>query len=377
MSLERRAEHGPRLLFLSGGTALRGLSRELIHHTHNSVHIITTLDSGGSSAVLRKAFNMPAVGDIRNRLMALADLSVPGTKEIFSLFTYRLSKKEPQIALRMELERLVNGEHLLVGLIPEPKRSVIGETLETFLKLMPEDFDLRGASIGNLILTGEYLTHGRKLAPVIDRFARLAGVRGTVRPIVDADLHMAAELKNGTVVTGQHRLTGKETAPIASKISRTWLTDNVNSADRITASLDDEAQQLLKEADLICYPIGSFYSSVVANLLVDGVGKAIAANPCPKVFVPNTLGDPELLDHTVMEQVRILGNYLMESGAPDRSSGLNTVLVDSRADYPGGLDIPAMNSMGVKVVDVPLVTVDSAPLFHPRLLTDALLSFTE
>ena len=64
---------GPRLVFFTGGTALRDLSRQLTRHTHNSVHLVTPFDSGGSSAALRRAFAMPAVGDIRNRLLALAD----------------------------------------------------------------------------------------------------------------------------------------------------------------------------------------------------------------------------------------------------------------------------------------------------------------
>ena len=72
------ADTGPRPLFFSGGTALRRLSQELVHYTHNSVHIITPFDSGGSSAKLRRAFHMPAVGDLRNRLLALADRSPSG-----------------------------------------------------------------------------------------------------------------------------------------------------------------------------------------------------------------------------------------------------------------------------------------------------------
>ena len=73
---ERSPEHGPRVLFFSGGTALRGVSRVLSDHTHNSIHIITPFDSGGSSAVIREAFGMLAIGDILNRLMALDRKSV-------------------------------------------------------------------------------------------------------------------------------------------------------------------------------------------------------------------------------------------------------------------------------------------------------------
>ena len=66
-------EFGPNILFFSGGSALNKLSRELKNYTYNSSHLITTFDSGGSSAKLRDAFDMPAIGDLRSRLMALAD----------------------------------------------------------------------------------------------------------------------------------------------------------------------------------------------------------------------------------------------------------------------------------------------------------------
>ena len=53
---------GSRILFFSGGTALAPVAAELSRHTRNAVHVITTFDSGGSSAELRRAFDMPAVG---------------------------------------------------------------------------------------------------------------------------------------------------------------------------------------------------------------------------------------------------------------------------------------------------------------------------
>ena len=52
----RTPDIGPKILFFSGGSALQGLCRELVTYTHNSIHIITPFDSGGSSAVLRKKF---------------------------------------------------------------------------------------------------------------------------------------------------------------------------------------------------------------------------------------------------------------------------------------------------------------------------------
>jgi hypothetical protein len=63
----RLPEYGPKIVFFSGGSAIFDLSNVLKNYTHNSVHLITPFDSGGSSAIIREAFNMLSVGDLRNR----------------------------------------------------------------------------------------------------------------------------------------------------------------------------------------------------------------------------------------------------------------------------------------------------------------------
>ena len=102
-------ESGPRVLFFSGGTALGPIAAELSRFTRNAVHVITTFDSGGSSAELRRVFGMPAVGDIRARIMALADRSVPGNAETIALLGYRLPTDAAPEALRRELAALAAG----------------------------------------------------------------------------------------------------------------------------------------------------------------------------------------------------------------------------------------------------------------------------
>ena len=200
----RAPELGPRVLFFSGGSALRSLSQALVEYTHNSMHLITPFDSGGSSAVLRRAFAMPAVGDLRNRLMALADRTVRGNPAIFELFARRLPKNADQADLREQLDALVRGRTRLVRDIPDPMRKIIRNHLGFFAERMPEDFDLRGASIGNLILAGGYFNNNRHIDPVIYLFGKLVEVRGQVRPVVNLDLHLRADLEDGTTVIGQH-----------------------------------------------------------------------------------------------------------------------------------------------------------------------------
>lgn len=373
----RSPDLGPSVLFFSGGTALRETSKAIIRYTHNSIHLITPFDSGGSSAELRNAFGMPAVGDIRNRLMALADQSVKGNPEIFALFTHRLSKQSTQEELRKELARMAAGEHTLVRWVHDPMRTIIRTQFRTFIEAMPDDFDLRGASIGNIMLTAGYLDNRRQLDPVIYIFSKLVRVCGLVRPTVNQDLHLAVRLENGRIVIGQHLMTGKETGPLESPIESVWLTDSLESEKPVVPSIRSKVAERIAGADLICYPIGSFYSSVVANLLPQGVGEAIAANPGPKVFVPNTTEDPEARGVSVAERARIISDTLAANGVADKRDGLEFILLDAEnATYDGGIDREGIERLDLTIVDCHLVTPESSPLIDGRLLSEALLSMT-
>jgi CofD-related protein of GAK system len=372
---ERSPELGPRILFFSGGTALRGLSQRLIRYTHNSIHLITPFDSGGSSATLRRAFGMPAIGDVRNRLMALTDQSLHGNLEVVALFAHRFAKDAEPKALRAELDTMALGRHPLVSAIPDPMRKIIRHHLRTFVEHMPPAFDLAGASIGNLVLTAGYLDNRRHLDPVIYIFSKLAEVRGTVRPIVSADLHLAATLENGETVFGQHNITGKEAAPLASPIADLRLARTPLDEAPASVPIRRKIRELIESAELIVFPMGSFYSSLVANLLPDGVGRAVLANPCPKVFIPNLGHDPETPGQSVRSLLGVLLRHLRRDAPPGDVLPVNFLLMDlANGHYPGPLDRRFILAHGVEIIDCPLVTPTSAPLLDPQNLAEALLS---
>ena len=373
----RAPELGPCILFFSGGSGPGFMSRELINYTHNSIHLITPFDSGGSSAVLRRAFAMPAVGDLRNRMMALSDMSVRGNAEVRKLFAYRLPMDAGVGALVERLEAMTEGDDPMVAAIPDPLRKIIRNHLGYFLMAMPGDFDLAGASIGNLVLVGGYLNNGRHLDPVIFLFSKLAEVRGVVRPVVNRNLHLAARLADGRLVLGQHRLTGRSEPPLSSPIVQLWLNQGLDQKRPVTAEIRPKVKHLIAEAELICYPVGSFYTSILASLLPHGIGAAVAANPCPKVFVPGTAPDGEVLAGGVAKRAAELMAALGAPDGPRRAGGrvLDYVIVDREwSEYPGGLDRRAMEEMGLRIIEADLVTSDSAPLTDGRLLAEALLS---
>lgn len=372
-------ELGPRVLFFSGGTALNGLSRVLKNYTHNSTHLVTPFDSGGSSAKLRKAFSMPSIGDLRSRLMALADESVTGHPEIYELFNHRFATDAENADLRKSLASLVKGKHPLVAEISNPMRRLICNQIGFFLEAMPEDFDLRGASLGNLILTGGYLNNHQHLDPIIFLFSKLVNVRGTVRAVVNEHLHLGAELQDGKRIIGQHLLTGKEVAAITAPIKSVFLSESISEKKAASGEIRKKNRKLIERADLICYPMGSFYTSLVANFLPKGVGSAIASNGCPKVYVPNLGTDPEQLGMELDGCVESLIKYLRADVSAQTSTDqlLNFVMMDTKSGrYPGDLSAGLRKKLGLQVIDARLVSKQSAPHYDPELLVSALLSLT-
>jgi CofD-related protein of GAK system len=376
---QRNPELGPRILFFTGGTAMRGLSRQLKRYTHNSIHLITPFDSGGSSAKLRAAFNMLSVGDIRNRLVALADDTLVGAPQIYDLFSYRFSHDSESAPRYQALRNLADGSHNLAAAAPKSIQKIVGDYLQYFCDRMPEGFDLRGASIGNLLLAGGYLQNDRDLATVLAVVSEEIKVLGKVSPITEASLHLLAELEDGTKLIGQDRITGKEHPPITSAICNLSLVDSVSQPADTTVEVSDQARELIGSAELICFPMGSFWTSVVANLLPEGVGQAIVGAQCPKLYIPNVSDDPEQLGLKIHDCVRILHRKVCEDAGETvpLSKVLDRVLVDSKnADYAKRLDTNQLATLGVRVLDAPLVTKASRPLLDSTHLAQALVSMT-
>ena len=366
---------GPRLLFFSGGSALNGVSQQLKRYTHNSIHLVTPFDSGGSSQGLRLAFNMPAIGDLRSRLMALADETVLGHPDVFRLFTHRYAKTAAQADLIGELEAMIAGIHPLVAAIEQPMRTLIQNQLGMFQAACPKSFDLRGASIGNLILAGGYLNQNQQLEPIIFLVSKLVGVQGTVRAVTDDNLHLAADLANGETVVGQHLLTGKEHAPLTSPIKDFFLNHGLSARDPAAAVFPDRNRSLVQSADLICYAPGSFYTSLVANLLPEGVGRAVAARTVPKIYVPSLGADPETGELTLPDKVHTLLTYLLQDAGADCPVHrlLNLVIVDKSVPAEEAEEIRAR---GIAVLRLDLVSKTSAPYYDPVPLCEALVSLT-
>lgn len=343
------------IVFFSGGSALAAVARVLAAAGQSPVYLITTFDSGGSTQAIRRVFAMPAVGDLRNRLLACAppDASL---EPVVSFLKFRLGKAGTPQEARDALRGLIadsNYEELPCG-------QELRADLEEFLANMPQEFDARNASIGNLAITGAWLRLGRKLGAALERYSKLLHVSARLVPIVAESLHLGLEMADGSIHVGQHLFN----QPLPCRLRRIFLTAltpwESGSPLEERPQLTDEARVALAQADMICFPMGSFYSSILSNLLPRGVGSAIAASQARKVFIPNTGIDPELQGLDLAGQIALLlATLKADAPAAGANSFLDMVLADGRnGDYPGSFDHTMRKriaDMGICAVDAPVV----------------------
>ncbi len=366
---------GPPLVLLSGGNGARTLSETLIRYTHNSAHVLPMFDDGGSSRILRERLGMPPPGDLRNRLISLSDMTMSGNPEVSRLFRTRLPADRAHRELQEMLYEFLSEDHPQMARIERPYRRIIINHLTRFNRRKPEDFDLRGGSIGNFVIAGAYLSVG-DLEAVIFEFSALAAARGQVYPVTrDGHLHLQADLEDGSTMLGQSRITNEDHAPIR-KLSIVRVDDR--EARVACPRLNPAARAAIGRTALIGYSMSSFYTSLISNLLVDGMGQAIRLAKRPKVLVANLMQDHETPGMTVS---RMLEEMLAAMRQSDDEPGqmrdyVHYALVGAHGDSDAGgrvpVDLANIRRLGVEPIELPL---EASPGKHdPDLVAAVLLS---
>lgn len=353
---------GPRILLFGGGTALNPIARALKRLTSRSIHLVPPFDSGGSSGSLRQHFGMPAVGDLRARMLALA-----GEEQTAATMARLLSHRFPtEGPVQPARQRLLPALDALLDAAPELAASRAAIELRQRLEQFAQgcSLDLRGASLGNLALTAAYLQQDRSLQRAGATIGAWLQLRGVVRCTVEDDLQLSARLSDGRILCGQHRITGKERAPLQARIEDTWLARPAQPEQAVSCRLAPDIAELIRQADLLVYAPGSFHSSLLAHFLPKGVGEAIAACPAPKLWLPNLGPDPELFGRSPLEALRLLQQRL----GGDSPRLLSHVLIDAsqQQDF-------APRPAGPEWITDDL-RVDDRPIHHPERVAERLLA---
>ena len=221
---KRFLQRGPRIVAIGGGTGLSTLLRGLKGHTSNLTAIVTVADDGGSTGRLRQEFGVVAPGDLRQCIAALAEAEPLMSK----LFQYRFT----------------------------------------------EGTGLEGHSFGNLFIVAMAEVTGN-FETAIHEASRVLNVRGSILPSTLEDVTLSARTHEDEMVHGEHNITEH-----GARIRDLYL----NPAH---AEAHPDAVKAILDADLIVIGPGSLYTSVLPNLLVSGIQKALFQTSATKVFICN------------------------------------------------------------------------------------------
>lgn len=285
----------PNVVVIGGGTGLSVMLRGLKKKQLNITAIVTVADDGGSSGVLRSELDIPPPGDIRQVLIALADV-------------------EPMLS-RMLQYRFQNGS------------------------------GLAGHSLGNLILaamtdiTGDFVTGIKELS-------RVLAVRGQVLPAAAKAIVLKAEMEDGTIVVGESRI-----PTVKKKIKRVYL----DQAETIQPL--DEAIEAIRHADAIVIGPGSLYTSILPSLLVPNISQEIMNSNVVKIYVCNVMTQPgetdgfSAHDHlTVIEQHvggKLFEHVIVNDGVIPEPVRMKYA---EQGAYPVEVDVDRMQQEGYKVI---------------------------
>jgi uncharacterized cofD-like protein len=273
----RFLQKGPRVVALGGGTGLSTLLRGLKKYTGNLTAIVTVADDGGSSGRLRKEYRILPPGDFRQCITALADVEPLMT----TLFQHRF-----------------------------------------------KEGSLNGHSFGNLFIMAMAEITG-DFEHAIRESGRVLAVRGQIVPSTLRDVTLIAEMADGETRVGESSIPhangngdgdGHGALATATAIKRVFLQPE--------STINPEAEEAILNAEMITVGPGSLYTSILPNLVVDGMAEALKASPAIKVFICNVATQPGETDFfRVSDHLKAIENHL-------GTNIFDFVVVNSNNNFP-------------------------------------------
>jgi uncharacterized cofD-like protein len=305
----------PKIVCLGGGTGLSTLLKGLKLFTPNITAIVTVSDDGGGSRVLRDELGILPPGDIRNCILALSNIEPTMTK----LLNYRFT-----------------------------------------------DGSLKGQSFGNLFLAAMYGISDT-FEKAVYRMSDVLNITGKVVPVTTENVDLLAELEDGSIVKG-------ETEIVDAKKLNGLKIRKIKLVPDNPAPLPD-AVSAIHDADLIILGPGSLYTSILPNLLVDGIPQAIAASTAKKLYIANVMTqEGETEGFTVSDHIKVLYRHSLPDFIDMCLANISPVADDVLAEYAkeGAVQLFAdrdeIEKMGIELYEAPLLLTGTSLARHnPRL----------
>ena len=308
-----------RIVSIGGGTGLSTLLQGLKRYAGEPrqadlTAVVTVTDDGGSSGRLRRDFDVLPPGDIRNCMAALAEDEALLTR----LFQYRFG----------------GGQ------------------------------GLKGHSFGNLFLTA--LTHlTGDFAQAVRTSSEILAIRGSILPATAQNVMLTAELVTGAIVRGETRISRSR-----SRIRRIRLDPEVCMPLA-------ETLEAIEQADLITLGPGSLFTSIVPNLLVQGIPEALARSRAIKACFVNIMWQPgETIDFRASDHIAAIANHAGENFIDVAIVNTTAISEPLRQKYEEQRSRPVVNDtarieeMGIEVIGADLLSEGEKIRHKPEMAAE-------
>ena len=318
-----------KVVAIGGGTGLSTLLRGLKYFVPDIIQdltaIVTVSDNGGSTGILRKELNIPAPGDVRNCITALAE--------------------DENILTKVMQYRFEEGE------------------------------GLKGHSFGNLFLTVLTKITGDFLE-AIEITSKILKIKGHIIPSTDSMVNLVAEFTDGNIIKGEVEITQYGRKLIA-KIKRIWLEpEDVRAPQKAVDSILD--------ADMIILGPGSLFTSIIPNLLIKDIRDAVLNSKAFKLYICNVMTQYGETDgFTASDHVKALNKIV---AGDEESIFLNAVLLNTTIppdevlkrylkenSEPVVADVGNLSRMGLTVYAKDLLDEGNYARHSPKKLDAAIL----
>lgn len=333
-SVPRGPRRGLRLVAIGGGTGLSTLLHGLKRYTvlgsdapqpasfiSDLTAVVTVSDDGGSSGRLRRELNILPPGDIRNCLVAVSE----DENLISKLFRHRFTSSG----------------------------------------------DLEGHSFGNLFLAALTAITG-DFAEAVKRASEILATRGHILPATSSNVELEATMNDGSLVSGETNITASEKRIIEIRMVPP-------DAHPLPQTLE-----AISRADLITIGPGSLFTSLIPNVLVQGIAEAIAASRAVKVFICNLMTEAnESLNLTASQHIkailvharRPIFDFALVNSAPV-SARMREKYAEERASQVQ-CDASAVEALGVKCLTGNFVQENDVARHDTERLSRELLSLAQ
>ena len=314
---KRKLGKGPVVTVIGGGHGLSVLLRGIKADTSNVTAVVTVADDGGSSGRLREDMNILPPGDLRNCLVALADTEPLMEK----LFQYRFQGKGA----------------------------------------------LAGHSFGNLFLAAMNEVTG-DMEQALKESSKVLAVKGRVLPASQEHVRLDAIMEDGTVVEGESHIPEAH-----KKIYRVKLFPE--KVAPVQSALD-----AILESDVIILGPGSLYTSIMPNLLVDGVAEALCKSHALKIYICNVMTQPGETDgYTASMHVKAILDHAGKGAIDFVLVNSTPISLEEReacsmqASTPVEVDEDAINALGVGFVKEDLLDDSNVGRHDPDKLCKGIM----